>query len=105
MIKFKLFSHLLQNLQQFKCNEYGTKWCSIKRVTKVSYPSRIPANIISSVESQKGDITIQRCSIETRRVLAHCTKSIVIAPFWFSMEHLCILIVPFWLSTDDIMKG
>ena len=35
MIKFKYFSHLLQNLQQFKCNEYGTKWCSIKGVTKI----------------------------------------------------------------------
>ena len=45
------FSNLLQNLQQFKRNEYDTKWCSIRRVTKlvavakVSYPSRIPANI------------------------------------------------------------
>ena len=39
---------MLQNLQQFKCNEYGTKWCSIKQVTKLAvakfnYPSRIPA--------------------------------------------------------------
>ena len=38
MIKLKLFSHLLQNLRQylFRCNEYGTKWCSIKRETKIS---------------------------------------------------------------------
>ena len=28
-----------------------------------------------------------------------CTKSMVIAPFWFSTEHLWILIAPFWLST------
>ena len=40
---------MLQNLQ-FKCNEHGAKWCSIKRVTKlavakVSYPSRIPASM------------------------------------------------------------
>ena len=39
---------MLQNLQQFKCNEYGTKWCSIKRVTNISSlelsnPLRIPA--------------------------------------------------------------
>ena len=26
----------------------------------------------------------------------------VIMPFWFSMEHLSILIGPLWLSTDDI---
>ena len=32
-----------------------------------------------------------------------CTKSMVIAPFWFSMEHLWIMIAPFWLSTDDIL--
>ena len=30
----------------------------------------------------------------------HCTA---IAPFWFSTEHLWILIAPFWLSTDYIL--
>ena len=29
----KLFYSFETELQQFKCNEYGTKWCSIKRVT------------------------------------------------------------------------
>ena len=28
-----------------------------------------------------------------------------IAPFWFSTEHLWILMVPFWLSTDDFSNG
>ena len=42
-------------LQQFKCNECGTKWCSIKRVTKlavaiVSYPSRIPAILVTPMD-------------------------------------------------------
>ena len=32
-----------------------------------------------------------------------CTKSMVIAPFLFSTEHLWIVIVPFWLSTDNIL--
>ena len=31
-----------------------------------------------------------------------CTKSMVIAPFWFSMEHIWTAIMPFWLSTDVI---
>ena len=31
-----------------------------------------------------------------------CTKSMAIAPFWFSIEHLWIAIVPLWLSTDDM---
>ena len=31
-----------------------------------------------------------------------CTKSMAIAPFWFSTEHLWAAITPFWLSTDDI---
>ena len=31
-----------------------------------------------------------------------CTKSLMIAPFWFSMERLWIVIAPFWLSTDVI---
>ena len=35
MINLNYFSHLLQNLQQFKCNAYGTMWCSIKGVTKI----------------------------------------------------------------------
>ena len=34
-----------------------------------------------------------------------CTKSIAIAPFWFSMEHLWTAIMPFWLSTDDWYRG
>ena len=25
-----------------------------------------------------------------------------LVPFWFSMEHLWILIAPFWLSTDEM---
>ena len=33
----------------------------------------------------------------------HCTKFMVIAPFWFSMEHHWIVIVPFWLSTEDMI--
>ena len=44
---------------------------------------------ISSVESQKGTITIQRCSIENQK--GAITIDFVqryIAPFWFSMEHL-----------------
>ena len=32
----------------------------------------------------------------------HCTKSMAIAPFWFSMEHLWNAITPFWLSTDNV---
>ena len=31
-----------------------------------------------------------------------CTKSTVIATFWFSGEHLWTAIMPFWLSTDDV---
>ena len=34
-----------------------------------------------------------------------CTKSMAIAPFWFSMEHLWSAIAPFWLSADDIMRS
>ena len=32
-----------------------------------------------------------------------CTKSMAIAPFWFSKEHLWFAIVPFWLSTDNFV--
>ena len=35
--------------------------------------------------------------------LYHCTMSMAIAPFWFSMDHLWTMIAPFWLSTDDKM--
>ena len=31
----------------------------------------------------------------------HCTA---IVSFWFSTEHLWIMIAPFWLSTDDIIN-
>ena len=34
----------------------------------------------------------------------HCTMSTAIAPFWFSMEHLWIVIAPLWLSTDDMWE-
>ena len=59
---------------------------------------------ISSVESQKGIIADQRCSIENQKgaIAILCTA---IAPFWFSSEHLWnwSAITPFWLSTDDII--
>ena len=32
-----------------------------------------------------------------------CTKSMVIAPFWFSTEHLWIVIMAFWFSADDMV--
>ena len=32
-----------------------------------------------------------------------CTKSLAIAPFWFSTEHPWIVIVPFWLLTDQVV--
>ena len=32
----------------------------------------------------------------------HCTKSIAIAPFWFSTEHLWIAITPFWFSAESM---
>ena len=50
---------------------------------------------ISSVESQKGAIAVQRCYCHRL-----CTA---IAPFWFSTEHLWTAIMSFWLSTDDIL--
>ena len=34
-----------------------------------------------------------------------CTKSMAIAPFWFSTEHIWSSIVPFWLSADDIIHA
>ena len=59
---------------------------------------------ISSVESQKGVISFQRCSIENQKgAITACTKSMAMAPFWFSAEHLWPAIMPFWLSSDDIL--
>ena len=40
-------------------------------------------------------------SFGTRRVLNCCTKSMAIAPFWFSTEHHWIALKPFWFSADD----
>ena len=60
---------------------------------------------ISSVESQKGiikKIAFQRCSVENQKGAIACTKSMAIAPFWFSAEHLWSAITPFWLSTADM---
>ena len=45
-----------------------------------------------SVKSQKGAINIQRCSIENHKGCYGCTTSMARAPFWFSMEHLWIVI-------------
>ena len=58
---------------------------------------------ILSVESQKGSITIQRCSVENQKGAIAIDISTAIAPFWFSTEHLWILIVPLWHSTDNII--
>ena len=56
----------------------------------------------SSVESQKGIIAVQRCSLENQKGRYHCAKSLAIASFWFSTEHLWTAVMPFWLSTDEI---
>ena len=57
----------------------------------------------TSVENQKGGITIQWCSIEKQKgaITIDCTA---IAPFWFSTEHLWILIAPFWFSTGNKLE-
>ena len=55
---------------------------------------------ISSTGSQKGVITIQRCSIENHKGYNCHRLFTAIAPFWFSTEHRWILIAPFWFSTD-----
>ena len=34
-----------------------------------------------------------------------CTMSMAIMPFWFSMEHLWIVIVPFWPSTEELCRS
>ena len=42
---------------------------------------------ITSVEGQKGIITVQRCSLENQKgAIAVLVKSMAIAPFWFSTE-------------------
>ena len=57
-----------------------------------------------SVESQKSAINIQRCSIENQNLWALSLYKVYgIMPFWFSMEHIWIVIVPFWLSTDELL--
>ena len=57
---------------------------------------------ISPVESQKGssfNSTMFRWEPEGGY---HCTKSMAIAPLWFSMEHPGIVIAPFWFLANDI---
>ena len=74
-----------------------TNYCILVPLNELSFH-------ISCVESQKGAINIQRCSVETWKPDSryHCTKSMAIAPFWFSMEHLWSAIAPFWLSANDM---
>ena len=54
------------------------------------------------LRARRGSINIKRCSVENQNGRYHCTKSLAIALFCFSTEHLWILIAPFQLSTDDI---
>ena len=49
---------------------------------------------LSSVESQKGAITIQRCSVENQKGAITIDIRTAITPFWFSTEHLWIVIAP-----------
>ena len=55
---------------------------------------------ISSVESQKGTISIFKEFPWEPEGHYRCTKYMVIALFWFSMESPWIVTTPFWLSTD-----
>ena len=57
-----------------------------------------------SFESQKGVITLQRCSVENQKgtTAIDFVGPTAIAPFWFSRD-IWIVIAPFWLSTDDML--
>ena len=58
---------------------------------------------ISSAEGQKGINAVQRCSVENQKsAITACTKSVAIAPFWFSVEHRWTSLTPFWLSADNM---
>ena len=54
----------------------------------------------SSVESQKGVNTVSPCFVENQKgAITACTKSMAIAPFWFSNEHRYhryTSLTPFW---------
>ena len=56
---------------------------------------------ISSAENQKGLITIQMMFRWELEGYCRCTKSVVIAPFCFSMEHCWIALTPVWFSAED----
>ena len=71
---------------QLRGSDLNLLSCITHHVLKIEYMK-------SSVESQKGAINIQRCSIENRKG-CHSTMSVAIAPFWFSREYLWILIPP-----------
>ena len=52
------------------------------------------------VKSQKG---CPLCSVENQKgAFFHWTKSMVLAPFWFSTEHCWTLLTPFCLLADMI---
>ena len=86
----------------------GARWskssCVVVSLSEVDHHAQLLATSISSVESQKGAINIQRCSVwEPERHHRHslCTA---IAPFWFSRGYIWVLITPFWLSNSDIFS-
>ena len=66
---------------------------------------------VSSVESHKGAINYysQRCSVGNKKdaidVQSLWGLASAIAPFWFSTEHIWIVIAPFWLSTDGFISS
>ena len=73
--------HLLQSL--FLLREISS-WCSNVFKQSLQYKS-----LVSSVESQKGAINIQRCSVENQ-MDAITVQAYVIAPFWFSTDGIII---------------
>ena len=57
---------------------------------------------MSSIESQKGIITIQDVSIENQKVAIPVLKPMAIAPFWVTTEDPSTALMPFWFSADDV---
>ena len=62
----------------------------------------LSCNYISSVESQKGVIAHQRCSVENRKGAIAIDFVQQYRPSGSQREHLRTAITPFWLSTDDL---
>ena len=74
----------------------------IQAASLALFTNFLPTKIVGQLRGRRALMLFKDVPLRTRRALALYTKSMAIAPFWFSTEHRWKVLLPFWDSADKM---